>query len=213
MGGGGSPSPAGYIQDGLVFRLDGIDKGATDGTWVDLVDGVVFTNYSATSLDDGWAFDGSTTYLTSSASNNFLGQNEDFTVEVCIVPARIVGKEPVFVFSQSVNNGVLFFISGSAVTFLQKRNTYPITRVAGSPLCVSLNLTLGMINGVNKSKNSGTDFWENNAPYIGRRVGGNGGYFQGKIHAIRIYNKRLTEAEMLNNQRLDNTRFNLGLTI
>ena len=33
-----------------------------------------------------------------------------------------------------------------------------------------------------------------------------------KIHAIRIYNKRLTQSEMLQNQKEDNRRYNLGIT-
>ena len=37
--------------------------------------------------------------------------------------------------------------------------------------------------------------------------------FTGKIYAIRIYDTILTEAQILANQRLDNQRFNLGLTI
>lgn len=32
----------GYITDGLVFHLDGINKGAKEGMWVDLVSGVEF---------------------------------------------------------------------------------------------------------------------------------------------------------------------------
>lgn len=39
---GGEPLPE-YIQDGLVFWLDGIDKGNITGKWIDLIGGIEFT--------------------------------------------------------------------------------------------------------------------------------------------------------------------------
>ena len=35
----------------------------------------------------------------------------------------------------------------------------------------------------------------------------------GRIYAIRYYNRRLTDDEIIYNQRVDNVRFNLGLTL
>ena len=37
--------------------------------------------------------------------------------------------------------------------------------------------------------------------------------FNGIIHSIRIYNRSLTLEERLYNQKVDNIRFNLGLTL
>ena len=49
---------------------------------------------------------------------------------------------------------------------------------------------------------------------IGGRAGSASHYYaNAKIYSIRIYSKKLTEAEMLNNQKVDNARFNLGLNI
>ena len=204
-----------YIQDGLVFQLDGINKGATDGTWVDLVDGVAFTNAgSVTKLNNGWSFDATTNSYFSSGTLGFLGVNENFTVEVCIIPSRSSGNEAVFVFASSNSTGgPLFFMAGSNTTFLQKRNTYPVPRVADSPLCVGLNLSLGVVNGEEKTKNSGTDFWNTNGPTIGKRDFSQSNYFKGTIHAIRIYSKMLSKQDILYNQHIDNIRFNLGLSL
>lgn len=50
--------------------------------------------------------------------------------------------------------------------------------------------------------------------YEGYYVGGaNNRTFNGNICAIRIYNRRLTDDEILYNQRVDNLRFNLGLDL
>ena len=50
----------------------------------------------------------------------------------------------------------------------------------------------------------------NNSQYIiSNTIGGNG--FFGKIMCIRYYSRELTDAEILENQQIDNERFNLGL--
>ena len=50
----------------------------------------------------------------------------------------------------------------------------------------------------------------NNSQYIiPNTIGGNG--FFGKIMCIRYYSRELTDAEILENQQIDNQRFNLGL--
>lgn len=216
--GGGSYDENSYIQDGLIFQLDGIAKGNSGDTskWVDLKGSTIFTNGGGVSeLDNGWYFN-ATSSSGFSSSSGFLAQNENYTVEVCIKPSTTNnGNRTVFIFSTgSMTNGALFFLSGSTVTFLQRRNTYPVPHVANAPLCVGLNLTLGVKNGDVIQKNSGTDYWDTISLMIGQRnAGANRAYFGGTIHAIRIYNRQLTLDEILTNQRIDNTRFELGLTI
>ena len=62
---------------------------------------------------------------------------------------------------------------------------------------------------------SGSDYWNNQYFSIGA------GYaydkprqnFGGKLFSVRVYSRILTQSEMLFNQSVDNTRFNLGLTL
>lgn len=49
----GHPDEEDYIKDGLVFWLDGIDKGGEEGKWVDLVGGVEFTPDAAVAAEWG----------------------------------------------------------------------------------------------------------------------------------------------------------------
>jgi hypothetical protein len=69
-----------YITDGLIFELDGLDKGSTSSyCWVDKVEGKAFTNAGGVEeLSNGFRFNGtSTSYLngdftavTSTSYNN-----------------------------------------------------------------------------------------------------------------------------------------------
>lgn len=220
-----SASATTYAQDGLVFQLDGINKGTTSGMWTDLIGNVAWTNYGATSLDNCWQFSG-TSYLSSLDMSEY--DVKDCSVEVCIE-------------SSLTSTNYIVFSDGSKMTF-----SY-VSRFKGSDLwsargysgpginngsitmgstsdtgngkrIVSINGTSGssggMVNGILRQSvsvhyGSGTKAiiggrWNNNALDIP---------FTGKVYAIRIYNRHLTNDEMLKNQQIDNIRFNLGLTL
>jgi hypothetical protein len=78
-------------------------------------------------------------------------------------------------------------------------------------------LALCIENGIQKSLSS-SDYWtisgDTSTMRLGQAFSGGATQFplNGDIYAIRIYNRRLTSEEMLNNQILDNQRFGLGLT-
>jgi hypothetical protein len=59
------------------------------------------------------------------------------------------------------------------------------------------------------TKDARTDYWGNNYTYIGRNSQGR--YYAGEIYAIRVYNRKLTEAEQRANFAIDNQRFELGI--
>ena len=73
----------------------------------------------------------------------------------------------------------------------------------------------GYINGVGGTAESVAYSADSSNPRIGCRMknGVNEKFFKGTVHAIRVYDTILTMAEMLANQKVDNQRFNLGLTI
>lgn len=205
--GGSQPEPPApsYVANGLVFHLDGIDKGNTAGAWTDLVSGTVIQGTNVVSTQYGWEFDG-TAYFVSSY---ILTGSADHTLEVCFKPT-ITGRYALFVINKQTQYNLMFFKDSSTVTWLQRSNTYSFTLSANTPYSISLNLDGGLYNGTAVSKNSGTDYWSNTETLqIGRRSSGD--YFKGDIYSIRIYNRRLTAAEQLNNFNVDNSRFNLGI--
>ena len=203
-----------YIQDGLIFQLDGINKGTNEGAWTDLIGGHIYTNYGATALENGWRLYNKT---LRSVDYNFLPANSNQTVEIVFKPTANLGSQAIWMQNGNgimTTNTVLIFWNNTAVTFLQHNKTYTIPLTVNAYHCVSVNLTLGLVNGVKKNPNTKTDYWNHTSQYssIGSRNNG-AAYFKGDIFAIRVYDRRLTEDEMLHNQQVDNIRFNLGLTL
>ena len=208
---GGSTLNIPYIKDGLIFLLDGIDKGASDGTWVDLVGGNVFTireGDSVVSIYDGFEFDNGVMLGTKKCE-----VSGDCTVEFVIEPSSLIGV---------VFQGVRVSLNGGIVVLLQdgmfrgQKQRYIF--VNANKCTFSIHENFGYENKVELVKKSGTDYW--NSLYenavVGAQVFNNNTLrfpFKGIIHCIRVYDRNLTADEMLFNQQIDNERFNLGLTI
>ena len=206
MGGGGSSyDENSYIQDGLVFQLDGINKGTTNGTWTDLKGGLVFTNYGAVEDANGFTF----------AHNAYM------RIESCFSPNKNYTIESSFycttkgvVISSGINDKYNLFMYLTDGLFLQRTNKYNYDITMNSNSIVSVNDSLGYINGRIAQRLSQSDYWGSGGTNIGCSYYGTPRRcFSGKIYAIRVYNRKLTSEELLYNQKVDNVRFNLGLTI
>lgn len=197
-----------YIQDGLIFQLDGINKGNDSTKWIDLIGGNYFTlNDHSILHDDCIEMDGAG-YINSNFSNlGVLATNG--TIEVCFNNYKNSGV--LFIQTKSTELGLLIWNSGFAYKPLgNNKNEYKI-----NPLGIfsaSMSESLAVVNG-NIITNRANNKWDQNSSRstIGGRDRGTAYYYKGKIYAIRIYNRKLTEDEMLHNQQVDNIRFNLGL--
>lgn len=201
-----------YIKDGLVLWLDGIDKGADDGSWVDLVAGHVFTKQGS----------GEMTYADSYLHTNNWGKayfiNTSFTppeaiegtfeaVVSSITGLVFVGKSPTSSFFARNRNSILWTSEKNYDSASWGNDSF------------SINAERGYRNGALLSAASSTTNWptayaDGTTNSIGRfpKVS----YYNGgamNLYCIRIYNRKLTEAEMRNNLKIDNVRFNLGLTL
>ena len=209
-----------YVQDGLVFQLDGTNKGATDGTWVDLVGGKVFTANNSTyiqSVEDGFLFSGEDAYNASvfnaMTSSSTLVGTRTYTMEAACSPtAWGSGRRALFIASNRACGlslrGDFFWASGS-----NGRWTNSIREDQLQKVTMSFNQDIGLINGQQLTTiTSGEQMSVSDAFQVGSCQ--NRGYnFAGTIHSIRIYSRSLSLAERLHNQQVDNERFNLGLTI
>lgn len=213
---GGSPTPTcPYVTDGLVFWLDGIEKGNTAGAWTDLIGGIKFTPTSEGAVvenqDNFYFTSASSLYPKGFESTATLSSTLDTTIEVCYIPE--VATHCLFIHQNNSPN-FLYYKSGNNITFIQREKTYTYVMTLENPYTISLNLSSGLVNGNAISPNAGTDFWNNSGTfYIGSRNSSGQNPFKGTLYSIRIYNKRLTSVEMLANQQVDNQRFNLGLTL
>lgn len=209
--------PLSYIKDGLVFHLDGIDKGPNPDAWTDLVGGVVFENNGAVALDNGWRFDNTSTSLLSclKAGSTINFPFTTHTIEVVFRNYLETPKASLLFIASNINSlaaGYSKAINGLSFT-LDKNNKinfpapffplYDITYIAGAyETCVYNDLT--------KISNNGSDYWSlgtNKDSTIGGRNSSSPVPFMGIIHSIRIYNRLLSTEEMFHNQKVDRNRF------
>lgn len=201
-----------YIMDGLVLWMDGIKKGNVTGAWVDQIAGHVFQGVNDPEF-------GSDYIATDAAGNSYLTNtslppygSDNATIEVVL--SDYDNTTQLVFMPQTGRGGVAFGLYNSGTTKIIWTSDTRRPMVAASDIkTASINISNAMVNGVATGK-TGDNVWvggSSGTSYIGRRATGNP--YTGKIHAIRIYNRILTQEEMLFNQRIDNKRFNLGLTI
>ena len=202
-----------YIKDGLVLWLDGIDKGGTPGAWVDKAAGYVFE--AVNGFEDGADYVGlnaaSTQYLKSASFSTpdcFVG-----TIEVVITDYAAKS----IIFMPKRNSQLAFGITtaGDGIICSTNGDMKTVNITSGAKIFSVCNNARAIIDGTAATFGS-NNAWggaDNNYCYIGCRNTANPYYATAKIHAIRMYDRFLTEDEILHNQRVDNARFNLGLTI
>ena len=214
MGGKSNPyDEFGYVKDGKIFHLDGIDKGATDGTWVDLIGGKVFTSNSSTyieAVNNGFHFlsGGGRTYVSMSNSTELTG-NANWTMECACVADNAQNNASMFT---SSSRGYGMALNGT-YRFANGNYAWTTSGIKNGSVVLALGENIGVENGTQlTTKKSAigqmTTSWF--------RVGSCQNWshnFYGVIHSIRIYNRVLTYDEIIHNQQVDNERFNLGLTI
>ena len=221
------PSADAYVQDGLVFQLDGIDKGNVEGAWVDRKAGRQFTLNNCIVNSDNIEFNGTDSEAIDNDNYRFPTVPENYTIEV-----------------------VLYYGGGSILT--ENNNS---SSSYGSPMMVALNstsnyLTIGRnlyvvealpenkymclqawakgqtktiqvnCNGDVLATGSGTDSIINNGEFAyGRPSVGcvwidsteKAGHLLGKVYSIRLYNRLLTEEERYNNMVVDYMRFRIPI--
>lgn len=202
------PTEKSYIQDGLVFQLDGINKGNNVGYWTDLVGDVKFAFNSGSIVNANNVYFDGTNYITSSSINIRVAHGS-CSIDVVCSPATagivFMPRQADITFGFN-NNRIILIASTSQKTAYSYSND--------NPSCFSCKSNACIQNGTARSSN-GTGIFGgyDNYWHIGGRNNANKFLYTGNVFAIRIYNRQLSEEEMLFNQRIDNIRFNLGLTI
>lgn len=198
------PDADAYIQDGLVFQLDGIDKG--DSNWIDRKGQKEFVLHNVVTNSNNMEFNGTNAYAECSSTLGY--DSATHTLEV--------------VWEGNKVTGVPFFGGPTSAELCLLPQGTPLRRLSfgtGMNFIVNQPDELKMIsaNADNIIYNAG---WigtsaelEANASYnqtvasVGRYKTSN--YFRGKIYAIRVYDRKLTTLEMLQNQLIDIQRFGL----
>ena len=200
-----------YGSPNLAFCLDGQFKEAN--AWKDVIGGVTYTNNGATSIDMGWYFDGSSKMQH---SGGVLYDGATSTIEFVVRRTR-VQAEIIFAAGGTSNNDSIWMVyrGGTQMHFRNKANyTGYADRQTTGLKTTSLNVNYGIENFIDLSTSSmtGADIGTTADSVLCSRNTGSTLYFKGDLYAIRIYNRLLTKEEMLAHQRMDNERFNLGLS-
>lgn len=200
-----------YITDGLVFWLDGINKGNSAAGWQDLIGKKVFpwiTRVMPT--ENGVTFASGTTTMDSYGIVDLSGTSA--TVEVCCSNSSTPQYQVIF-----NNNTILFArdLNGTRLTYKPKGTGGRYVINVPSTFSASANDDLAVV-GKTKSTSIVNSDWNGVGTYVrigGRSSGASAYPYIGTVHSIRLYNRKLTEEEMLFNHQVDNERFNLGLEL
>lgn len=196
-----------YITDGLIFHLDGINRGTTDPTkWVDLVGGVEFNGTNS------WGAN----YRIGNSSNTMVayGITEPTLASATMeIVYRVTEQQNRRIYEPNVQKGNNFCF-GYAANYMSLTNNTSNKRcikIADAPRnhdhCVSYYGTKIVLDGAEYTPTNYDWFYGMNDGST--RIG----HLGCRIYSIRFYNRLLTTDEMIHNQRVDNERFQLGLTI
>lgn len=204
IGNNGARCP--YITDGLIFHLDGAD--ATQDKWVDRIGKIPFNLVNTSKTDDGGVmFTGSRSYGNYAAGLTFPLAN--CTLEIVYYATSSIASTHLF--TPNTDGSIAFGCTVQNVVVISNSNNAN-SKIYYVPIVdrhsVSVNKNNGYADGNALSVYSGTDCWylRSGGTYIGCRTSGEN-YFSGVIYQIRVYNRILTEEEILFNQAVDYTRY------
>lgn len=212
-----------YISNGLVLNLDGTDRGGTSGHWISKVGDYDFTLGSgATEQTNGVQFDAANEWGTCNNADlmNAIPSYSEGTIEVCFTPlsgfggsirtlvkpseagkigAAISSNGAIFYHGvdssrvelaralvSSVSDATLQVISANAVRLVQNRSTSTATLTSAN--IIPNRLSALAVGGA-------------------AVLGSNDTFAMAVIHSVRIYNRQLSESEMLHNQAIDLAKY------
>ena len=218
----------GYIQDGLVLWLDsyantGTTRNHTTTTWKDLSGtGNNVTVSGATWYHNYLSFDGTNDYAY--RTNAIYNITNEYTLEILVAPKKNTGtyqlvfntvnhggRDERFVSTDIADGGFAYFISDGT-------NSSHITKPILDEELNKKQLVSSVLKERNfKVYNNDVYYQELNVDYDPKiskssiYIGGasTAYYFEGEIYSIRVYNKALTEDELLHNYNYDKEKFNL----
>ena len=226
-----------YVTDGLFARWDGIDNTGTGHdssatVWKDLVGNYDLDTIDGAIWDDnGLIFNADTSissgYAKSSGLWSYLSQE---TIEIVLQPnqqsdTRIVANldladrktRRIVLFS---DNTIGLQFEGAGVSANTWENPEPDFTTVNSIVGVysgDTTISKVFVNNEQVSQTSYTHSFGRNVGHmyvlLGKAQPGDGGYkYVGKIMAVRVYNRMLSDAEIAQNYAVDVERFGLAVS-
>lgn len=196
-----------YIQDGLVFHLDGAD--ATASQWVDKIGGKVFTMHNITLNGNGGV-----TFAGNSSSYGKNASTYNYMYNACTI-------EVVCTINDNGNSECIIATTANGTICFGKYNYRFFT---GNGI-QQYNWSVGKLGGLHTYSSHAGKFYKDmvettvkNNDSFGASSGGtylglkssSGNYpYAGTVYQIRIYNRKLTSDEILYNQAIDMKKYNI----
>lgn len=217
------PDADAYIQDGLVFQLDGIDKGNVEGAWVDRKAGRQFTLNNCIVNSDNIEFNGTDSEAIDNDNYTLPTVPEKYTIEVVLYygGGSILTQNKS---SSSRDGSPMMAALSSTINYLTiGRNLYAVEALPKNKyMCLqaqSRDSTTVQVNyngDVLASRQStiSSTFYVNGRPSVGcvwTSASDKAGHLLGKVYSIRLYNRLLTEEELYNNMVVDYMRFKIPI--
>ena len=207
-----------YVQDGLVFQLDGIEWGNVAGHWIERKNGYDWyeaNNVNLHTEDDAMVFAGSSYMLTNDTIPFY--PYESCSIEICAetnvsttdsLPCINLGSGSVSALRRAGYRFICYVPPSGSATAINNTVMLNFTNISFNGnyfLDAALVTSLGSYaptNGMKKTSPviGNAYFYNNNASSY---------WLIGKIHSIRIYNRQLTVQEIAFNFNIDKQRFNV----
>ena len=204
-----------YVRDGLIFFLDGLNRGGVTGQWKDIIGNNIFTLTSACVEEDNCV-----NFSASGAYGTHSGVITTTSYTYNTIECAFSGwTSSAFLFSQPYSNSTkrISLVTGGRSTYINcaivaDGTQRPRWNALYDTKLLSLSNTTGVANLTEISQGS-NDSWyylSGSTVYLAIR-NGSASKYSGKIYGLRIYNRQLTADEMKQNQRVDMRRY--GITI
>lgn len=219
------PDADAYIQDGLVFQLDGIDKGNVEGAWVDRKAGRQFTLNNCIVNSDNIEFNGTDSEAIDNDNYTLPTVPEKYTIEVVLYygGGSILTQNNNS--SSSYGSPMMVALSSTINYFTIGRNLYAVEALPiNKYMCLQAQSRGSTLNTVQVNYNGDVlasrkstiaeNFYANGRPSVGCVWTSNTskeGHLLGKVYSIRLYNRLLTEEELYNNMVVDYMRFKIPI--
>lgn len=221
------PSADAYVQDGLVFQLDGIDKGNVEGAWVDRKAGRQFTLNNCIVNSDNIEFNGNDSSAVDNDNYTLPTVPENYTIEVVLY----YGGGTILSQNKNSSSGygspMMVALYSTAYYLTIGRKLYAVEALPEKKYMCLQALAKGQNNTIQVNCNGdvlatrkGTDsiidnnFFAYGRPSIGcvwTSSSDRAGQLLGKVYSIRLYNRLLTEEERYNNMVVDYMRFRIPI--
>jgi len=196
-----------YIQRGLVLWLDGIKTGNKAGYWVDQISGHEFEAHNGVLFDQNHlTFDRTKSqYLVNDSFD--APHQADGTIEVVLRDSF----DRYIIFMPKVAGCICYGRYRNDLSYSTVTPKQSVRTTGTKDGYLSFSNAFRFINGVKYNRND-DEIWVNadGHNYIGCRQGSEY-HFSGDLYCLRIYNRYLTETEILSNYAIDQSRFNLAI--